>query len=133
MLQFLTNEKIEELKDRGFSVIFYYYDSIHYENAKENLEFKVSKSKNTLFLILTTGEKLFKSQNLKHFSRQIEHLKIVCNLDYNDEIHFKHNSYSFSSLIPDYLIQRMRTTFYDVPTEILIFKEQEIKNYLKTE
>lgn len=136
MLDFLTNEKLEELKDKGFTVIFYYYDSICYENSSENLKFSVitnSRKTDSFYFVLTKGNNLFKTQNLGNFSKEILTLKVSCMLNFEEEIDLEKKSYSFQDELPEILLKRMRTTFYDVPTEVLIFKEKEILNYMKTD
>lgn len=136
MLDFLTNEKLEELKNKGFTGMFYYYDSICYENSSENLKFPVithGRKTDSFYFVLTKGNNLFKTHNLEKFSKEILTLKVSCTLNFEEEIDLEKKSYSFQDDLPEIFLRRMRTTFYDVPTEVLIFKEKDILDYMKTD
>jgi|GEM_PF-4988098 len=136
MLDYLTNKEMEKLKSKGYTLIFYYYDSICYENSSEELKFPVISNKkktNTFHYVFTSGENLFKSQNLKNFSKNIKSRYIICELDYDDEIDLSQDSFHFYTNIPSMFYKRKRTTFYDVPTEVIILKEDDIINYLREE
>ncbi|MDY3364364.1 hypothetical protein PG623_10200 [Riemerella anatipestifer] len=136
MLEYLTNEKMEELKSDGYTLIFYYYDSICYENSSGELKFPIrtnGKKTNTFYYVLTRGGNLLKTKNLKNFTKNIKYRYITCGLDYDDEIDLDNDSYHFHTDIPSLFYKRMRTTFYDIPTEVLVLKESDIANYLKEE
>lgn len=95
--------------------------------------FNNGKKQDSLYLILTIGNKLRRTQNLKHYSKKIKSMKIQCILDYNDELDDKEKSYCFNLFLPEIYMRRMKKTFLDVSTEVLIFKEQDIKKYMEEE
>ena len=89
--------------------------------------------KSSIYLVLTKGGNLGVTQDLNQYSKEIKTYEIFCQFGFDDEVDYEKNSYHFTHDLPEHLIMRSKTTFYDKPTEVLLFKEQEIKDYLMQE
>lgn len=135
-IEVLANDQMVNLTNEGYTLIYYNYDSIWYENMIEKKNYPVfnnGKKQDSLYLILTISNKLLRTQNLKHYSKNIKSMKIQCVLDYNDELDDKQKSNHFNLFLPEIYMKRMKKTFLDVSTEVLIFKEKDIKKYMEEE
>lgn len=133
---FIGNDKREQLIEEGYSLVFYFNGCICYESKNERREFQIiidGKKRNSIYFVFTKGRNFHKTQDLKNFSKEIKSIKIECVMDYNDEIDIQNKSYYFYHNIPDNLFKSMKTSFYDVFSELLIFKESEIKKYMDLE
>jgi hypothetical protein len=135
-IEILANDQMVNLTNEGYTFIYYNCDSIWYENMNEQKKYPVfnnGKKQDSLYLILTISNKLLRTQNLKHYSKNIKSMKIECVLDYNDELDDKQKSYYFNLFLPEIYMKRMKKTFLDVTTEVIIFKEEDIKKYMEEE
>lgn len=59
-IEVLTNDQMVNLKNKGYTLIFYYCDAICYENNNEEKKYPVlnnGKKQDSLYLILTRGNK----------------------------------------------------------------------------
>jgi len=131
-LELISNSEMESLKANSYTLVYYFEGFIYYEN-QESKTFKISNKKSSIYLVLTRGGNLGVTQNLNHYSKEVKTSEIFCQFGVDDEVNYEKNSYYFTHDLPEHLIARRKTTFNDKTTEVLLFREQEIKNYLMQE
>lgn len=133
--KFITNEEMESLKYKGFTLIFVFANHVCYENAltSEKYSLKPLKKEVEFYYVLTVGGNLIFTDDLKQFSNKVKNRYITCVYDYDDELDLKNDSYRFITDVHVDPFTRFKTTFYDIATEVLVLDEKVIKQDIETD